>query len=554
MVLSIGLSRLSPWFMKLAIDGLREGLPIGRVMVYVGAMVGVALAGGVFLYLQRWLVIGASRHIEFDLRTDLFRHVQSLDMSFFGKHKTGDLMAHFTNDLNAVRDVCGPGIMYATQMVVALATSLTLMLVLSPKLTLLAFLPFPIISLVTYWFGKNMFTYSRAVQDQFGAISSRAQEDLAGLRVIRAHNQEARSGARFHDLGESYLVANMRVAKLRGVFMAAMGGLAGSGLAIALLLGGRQVIDGTLSLGSLVAFTAYLAELIWPVIAVGWVMSLLQRGASAMSRLNEVRAARPAVVSGPVQTRPAPRVVFEDVSFVYPGATAPALSNISFRLEPKQVLGVVGRTGSGKSTLIKLLLRFYDPTSGRILLDGEDLRHRDLDHVRDITGYAPQDGFLFSRTLAENIAYARPDAGRDAIERAAAFAQLTNDVRGFPAGFDTVVGERGITLSGGQRQRASLARALLVEPELLVLDDTLSSVDAQTEERILAELRRYVHGRTSIIVSHRISAVEHADWILVLEEGRVLDEGRHADLVRRDGLYARLHERQALAAEIEKTA
>jgi len=554
MLLAIGFSRATPWFMKLAIDTLRDGQPLSAVMKYVGAMVATALAGGLFLYFQRWLIIGASRRIEYELRTDLFAHVQSLDLEFFDRNRTGDLMARFTNDLNSVRDVVGPGIMYSVQMTTMLVASITLMLVISPFLTLVAFLPFPLISLITYFFGKRMYVYSRQVQDLFGVISSRAQEDLAGVRVIRAYTQEANSARKFHGLSEDYLEANMRVARLRAKFMSGIGGLAGVGLVIALLVGGRQVVAGTLTLGELVAFSAYLADLIWPVIAVGWVMSILQRGASAMSRLQTVIQAKATILSGPDTSTPAPRIAFENVAYRYVSAASNAVEGISFAIEPGQTLGIVGRTGSGKSTVLRLLLRFYDPTEGRILLDGVDLRERSLEEVRKLIGYAPQDSFLFSRTLSDNLAYGLPGATDDAIRSASAQAHFQRDVDGFPRGYETLVGERGVTLSGGQRQRASLARALLLDPRVLVLDDTLSAVDAETEEEILGQLRAYVEDRTAIIVSHRISAVEHADHILVLDEGRILEEGRHEELLRNGKLYARLHERQKLAREIERTA
>lgn len=552
MLVSIAVSRLVPWFLKLAIDTLRAEGPWDDVIRYTILMVIAALVGGLFLYLQRWLIIGTSRRVEYSLRTDLFRHVQGLDMTFFGRTRTGDLMAHFTNDLNAVRDVAGPGVMYFVQMTTTLTVSIALMIIIDPMLTLVAFIPFPLISVLTYWYGKRMYAYSRAVQDQFGTISSRVQEDLAGMRVIRAYVQEESSAKRFRGLNDDYLDANMQVAKLRAVFMALMSGLAGSGTAIALWVGGRQVIDGSLTLGSLVAFTAYLTDLIWPVIAIGWVIGILQRGASAMGRLEEVWDAVPTITDGTVTGRPAPRVAFEHVSFRYDGASANVLEDVSFALEPGHTLGIVGRTGSGKSTLLKLILRFYDVTEGRVLLDGVDIRERRIEEARAIMGYAPQDGFLFSRKLRDNVAYGAPGAPHDAIERASDTARLAPDVSGFPRGYDTLVGERGVTLSGGQRQRASLARALLLDPDILLLDDTLSSVDAETEEDILVRLKPFMADRTSIIVSHRISAVENADHILVLEDGRVTEQGTHDALVRNGGLYARLYQRQQLAAEIER--
>ncbi len=544
-------SRLIPWFLKLAIDALREGQGLPQALRMAGAMVIAAAVGALFLYLQRWWLIGASREVEYDLRADLFRHLQRLDLEDFGRRKTGDLMAHFTNDLAAIRMVAGPGIMYGATMTLTLVLSIALMMAIDPLLTLLAFAPYPLISVVTFFFGREMHPRSRRVQDRFGDVSARVQEDISGVRVIRAYTQEENCAANFARLNDAYLEANMDIARLRSRFMAAMNALAAIGLVVALLVGGRQVIDGRLSLGSLVALSAYLVELTWPVIAVGFVITMLQRGASAAARVQDLFAVQPRILAGPRTERPAPRVAFEDVTFRYEGATEDALRGVSFRLEPGGTLGIVGRTGSGKSTVLRLLLRLYDPVAGRILIDGADIRERALGSVRAVTGYAPQDAFLFSRTVAENIAYGRPEAEPERIRAVARQAQLHAEIETFPDGYETLVGERGIMLSGGQRQRLSLARALLLEPDLLLLDDTLSSVDTETESALLAELRRYLRGRTAIIVSHRISAVEHADWTLVLERGSVIEEGTHADLLRRGGLYARLHERQRLAAEIE---
>jgi ATP-binding cassette subfamily B multidrug efflux pump len=544
-------SRLIPWFLKLAIDSLREGGSLTQALRMAGAMVAAATLGAFFLYLQRWWLIGASREVEYDLRADLFRHLQRLDLDYFGRRKTGDLMAHFTNDLVAIRMVAGPGIMYAATMSLTLVLSIALMVAIDPLLTVLAFAPYPLISVVTFLFGREMHPRSRRVQDLFGNVSARVQEDISGMRVIRAYTQEESCAANFARLNDAYLDANMDVARLRSRFMAGMNALAGIGLVVALLVGGRQVIDGRLSLGSLVALSAYLVELTWPVIAIGWVITMYQRGASAAARLKELLAIQPGILSGPRADRPAPRVAFENVTFRYGGAATDALCNVSFHLEPGQTLGIVGRTGSGKSTVLRLLLRLYEPAAGRILVDGIDIRERDLGALRAVTGYAPQDAFLFSRTVAENIAYGRPEAPPEQIREMARGVRLHGEIEAFTERYDTLVGERGITLSGGQRQRLSLARALLLEPDLLLLDDTLSSVDTETEAAMLTELRRYLQGRTAIIVSHRISAVEHADWILVLEQGTVTEEGMHEQLLRGGGLYSRLYERQRLAAEIE---
>lgn len=552
LLLATAFSRAVPWILKLAIDSLREGRSPASLLQLLLWLVLAAAGGATGLYFQRWFLISTSRRIEYDLRSDLFSHLQGLDLGYFAKRRTGDLMAHFTNDLSAVRDVAGPGIMYAGTMTIMLISSVALMITLNPFLTLVAFAPYPLISLVTFFFSRAIHRRARRVQDLFGAISSRVQEDLAGTRVIRTYGQEAACRTRFGRQSEKYLQANMGVAHVRGVFMGAMGALAGSGLAIALYVGGQRVIQGSLSLGSLVAFSAYLADLTWPVIAIGWVIGNLQRGASAAARLEKVLSESPTIRSGTVAAVPAMDIRFRDVSFRYPGADRTALSAINFHLSPGQRLGIVGRTGSGKSTILKLLLRFYEPTSGSIEVGGVDLRSLDLATLRGWIGYAPQDALLFSRTIAENIAYGRSDASRRAVAACAARARLADEIDGFPRGLDTLVGERGITLSGGQRQRASLARALLLDPRVLLLDDTLASVDAETEEEILQELENYLTTRTAIIVTHRISAVRAADWILVLEDGAISEEGTHGTLLARGGLYARMFERQRIAAEIER--
>ncbi len=552
LLLSLCFSRLIPWILKLGIDALDAGIDHNRILPYILLLVGAAIGGGVLLYAQRWLLIGTSRYVEYDLRQRLFRHLQSLDPGVFSSKNTGDVMATFTNDLSAVRDVIGPGIMYASSMTVMLISSITLMIIISPRLTLLAFAPYPLISVITLFFSRAIHKRSRLVQDLFGKISSRIQEDLSGIRVIRAFVQEENSSDNFQQLNDEYVEANMAVARLRARFMATMNLLAGLGLAIALLVGGRLVINEELSLGSLVAFSAYLTELTWPVIAIGFVISRMQRGASAAARINEMLELKPEITSGPIAESAAPRIEFRDVTFRFPGAATDALEGLSFKLEPGEVLGIVGRTGSGKSALLKLMLRFYDPVAGQILLDGKDLRQRSLTSVRSMIGYAPQDAFLFSRTILKNIAYGVPGAERKSIEEMATIARLDAEIRRFPGQYQTVVGERGITLSGGQRQRASLARALLMQPEILLLDDTLSAVDAHTEQEILRELRKILVQRTAIIVSHRISAVRGADLILVLDEGRVIERGDHRSLLKDNGLYKRLYTRQRLAEEIEE--
>jgi len=551
MVLSIGFLRIIPWLLKLSIDGIRSGGDSGDVLKFVVGMVAAAALGGFFLYLQRWLIIGASRYVEFDLKNDLFKHLQSMDVDYFKRKKTGELLAHFTNDLNALRDVAGPGIMYIASMSMALIVSLSLMIALDPILTLVAFSPYPLISIITIYFGRAMHRRSRAVQDQFGRLSTRVQEDIAGIRVIRSYGQEENRVDRFRLESSAYKDANMSVARLRGRFMAGMGLLAGLGLALSLLVGGGSVIRGTLSLGSLVAFTAYLTELLWPVIAVGFVISMIQRGSSAANRLNEVYEVSPSILSGAITPKRIAGIQFDDVSFAYPGDDRPALRNLRFHVNPGETLGIVGRTGSGKSTILKLIMRFYDPTRGTIFLNDRDLRSYSIKELRARIGYAPQDGFLFSRSIEDNIAYGIHDREEHDWKGAAHRAQLSDEIEGFPDEYSTVVGERGIALSGGQRQRVSLARALLQNPTVLVLDDTLSSVDAETEHAILDSLSTEMEHKTSIIVSHRLSAVADADRIIVLDDGEIIEEGTHSTLLEGNGFYARLWSRQQLKDELE---
>lgn len=551
MLVATAVSRLIPWFLKGAIEELEQGRDLSVVGKYVWWMIGAAAVSGVLLYFQRWFIRTTARKVEYDIRRDLFAHVQRLDLSFFEQRKTGDLMAHFTNDLNAVRAVAGRGILYASSTLAMLGMSVTAMLAISPRLTAVAFAPYPIVSLCTFFFGKAMLKRARRVQDIFGELSSRVQEDLAGVRVIRAYCQENECQERFETLNQDYRSANLSVAHLRGGFMAGMSALAGTGLALALLVGGRSVIAGEMSLGSLVAFSVYLAELMWPVIAIGWIISVLQRGASAAGRLNSVLSVMPQIASGVREHPPKPIIRFENVSFRHRGTHQNALDDVSFQLKRGQTLGIVGRIGSGKSTILKLIERFYDPTYGRIVCDGVDIRERNIAAVRAITGYVPQEPLLFSRTIAENIAYGRTKVSWGEIRNVAEQVQLSAEIAKFKDGLHSLVGERGVTLSGGQRQRVSLARALIVKPELLLLDDTLSSVDANTEKQILEELRRITETRTSIIASHRISAVEHADWILVLDKGRVCQEGTHESLLRRGGLYAKIYEQQRLKDVLE---
>ena len=548
----------SPWVLKYVFDGLGRQITHGRLLAYGGALLGMAILGGISRFIMRKLLIGVSREVEYELRNDFFKQLTRLSYSFYNRTPTGDLMARATNDLNAVRAVLGPGIMYSVNTAVTLATALTLMFILSWKLTLISLIPLPLISFYMLRYGKVIHDRFEEVQERFSNITARAQEYLSGIRVVKAYVQEEAAIEQMRIGGEEYRASYLRLVRVDSLFSPAIGFLAGLATLLVLGFGGWQVMQGRITLGSFVAFNSYLGILIWPMIALGWVASMIQRGAASMKRLNVILQAEPEIVSPISQAEfvlasgHAPELEFRNVHFSYPSRPeSEVLRGLNLKVRSGETVAVVGRTGSGKTSLVHLVMRVYDPTSGQVVLDGRDLREIPLEELRGIVGYVPQETFLFSRSIAENIALGRPDAAEEDIHRMAELSKLADDVVEFPDRYATLVGERGVTLSGGQKQRTAIARALLRNPGILVLDDALASVDTKTEEAILTGLREFMRHRTTLLVAHRVSTVMLADRIVVIEEGRVIEEGTHLELLERNGVYAELAKVQELEAELE---
>ena len=543
-----------PQVLRFAVDDLYRGVTAAKLGRYALIIVAIAIGAGLFKYGMRRLIIGISRRLEFDLRNDLFAHLQTLPVSWFQENLTGEIMSIATNDMAAVRMMLGPGVMYTVNTVTVGVLSVAFMLAISPRLTFYSLLPLPLVSLSVWWFGNRIHRRFQKVQERFARLSAHVQENLAGVRVVRAFASERRQVGRFGELNHDYLDENLRLIRTSGFFQPSLAFFSGLGALLALWIGGRETIAGRITLGQFVAFTVYLGMLNWPMIALGWVINIFQRGLASFERIAIILDTQPAIASPRAgAARPesvAGEIEFRDLTFTHPGASRPALRGVSFRVPAGSTVAMVGRTGSGKSTLLSLLPRLFDPPHGTVLLDGIDVRTFDLAWLRTKLAVVPQDVFLFSASVAENIAYgvAHEDAGE--IRRVARVAHLHADVEGFPDRYATRVGERGITLSGGQKQRAAIARALLRDAPVLLLDDCLSSVDTQTEEAILRELRGEMRRRTTLIVSHRVSTVRDADLILVLEDGAIVERGGHDELLALGARYAALNRAQQLEEEI----
>jgi ATP-binding cassette subfamily B multidrug efflux pump len=550
---------LFPLVLRHAVDGLRSGVTREKLLTYSLQLMGVAAIKGIFQFLTRWIVIGISREIEFDLRNDLFRHLESLSYSYYQRTRTGDIMARATNDLNAVRMLLGPAIMYSANTIVFTAGALVFMLSISPKLTLYAFLPLPLVSITVQYFGKQIHERFEKIQAMFSEISARAQENFSGARVIRAYVQEEPEIAAFETSNREYINRSLKLVRLMGMLWPTLETMLGFAIVLVLWLGGREVLYGRMTVGGFVAFNTYMVQLTWPVIALGWVINIFQRGTASMRRINEILVEQPEIQdspalkaagegarSTPAQIRGA--IEFRGLNFAYNGV--PVLHDINLSIPEGSSLAIVGPTGSGKTTLVSLIPRIYDAALGTVWIDGKPLRDYPLEPLRRQIGFVPQETFLFSETVRENIAFGKEAASDEEVRSAAEAANIAQDIEEFPEQYRTLVGERGITLSGGQKQRTAIARAIIRNPRILILDDALSSVDTHTEDKILNHLREVMQGRTTIFISHRVSTVRNADQIAVLHAGHIVELGTHDELLARNGYYSELYSKQLLEEEL----
>lgn len=544
---------LGPWVLKYAIQDLQAGVTSTKIYYYSFLIVAIALIAGLFRYWMRKIIVSISRHIEYDLRVGYFEHLERLSPSFYDRRQTGDLMTRATSDIEAVRMIVGPAVMYSLDTILTAIFSLSLMIALSIPLTLAVLTLAPILSLLIYHLAKKIHYYSLRSQENYSDLNAMIQEHLSGVRVVRSYCQETPEGELFRRLNEQYIASSMKLVQLQALMIPFFYSAFGVGMAIVLYLGGKAIITGMMSLGDFVAFSAYVAMLAWPVIAVGWVLNLYHRGAASLQRIHLIMNTEPEIrdqdAVAPIEKLRG-EITFKNVGFRYPGSATPALKNIDLQIPAGSSLGIVGQIGSGKSSLAALIPRLYEVTSGELLIDGVNVRAIRLETLRRDVAVVPQESFLFSEPLQQNILFVNPDLPVSKMREAAEIAHLSADVEAFPLGYDTWVGERGITLSGGQKQRTGIARALAANPSILILDDCFSSVDTQTEAGIIKRLQPYIKGRTVIVVAHRISTLQWADQIIVMQGGEIIERGTHAELIRNGGRYADLYRKQLLEEEL----
>jgi len=554
-----------------AVDDMRHGtVTEQKILFHALRLLAVAATSAIFLYITRQVIIGASREIEFDLRNDIFANLERQSPSYFHTHRTGDIMARTTNDLSAVRQLLGPAIMYSANTLVFTCAALPFMWRISPKLTFFAFVPMPAASVLVQYFGNRIHRRFERIQAMFSDISAKAQENFSGARLIRAFAQEEAEIASFEEANREYIRRSLHLVRLMAMLWPSLELVLGLSLMITLLVGGHEVVQHKITVGEFTSFNVYMVQLIWPIIAVGWVVNLFQRGTASVVRIDELLKQQPSIADDPALVackpdRSAPYVdatptklspctitgdiEFRNLSFAYPNGPT-ILHDINLTIPAGSSLAIVGPTGSGKSTLVSLIPRLQDATPGTVLIDGEPIRSFPLSELRSSIGFVPQETFLFSDTIRHNVSFGAPDATDQQVEDAAAIAHIRTEILEFPRGFDTMVGERGVTLSGGQKQRTAIARAVIRDPRVLILDDALASVDTYTEERILQGLARVVQGRTTIFISHRISTARNADQIAVLVAGRIAELGTHDELIARNGYYTSLFEKQRLEEEL----